>query len=141
MELFKTKETKKEFNELIYDVIPSLNDCDNCRILKCYYCSKFLIDCNMCRQERCKNCFAFDSSKEILMDKCDEYTQKYIANFLTDFLKISDVTANFFNLSITKEIVKEKNNYFLSKKEKKKCADFLKNYKDEKLICMVKGRK
>ena len=97
--------------------------------------------CNMCRQKRCKNCFAFASSKEILMDKCNEDIKKYIANFLTDFFKISDITADFFNLSITKETVKEKNNYFLSEKEKKKHVDFLKNYKDHIAIYMVKAKK
>lgn len=39
MELFKTEEMKKEFDGLIYDIIPSLNECGNCRVLKCDYCS------------------------------------------------------------------------------------------------------
>ena len=106
MEFFNTKDMKKEFDGLIYVIIPSLNECGNCGVEKCVHCRKFVVTCNMCRCCRCRNCAAFKNLKKILMEKCNKQTQEYFANFLNDFFKISDVTANFFNLQIIDEAVK-----------------------------------
>lgn len=111
MEFFSTAEMKNEFHELIYNIIPSLNQCDGCGVLKCEYCTKFVVDCNMCPERRCKNCVVFKTSKKILLENCNQLAKEYVANFLTDIFKVSDITYDFLNLSIS-ETVKEKNNIF-----------------------------
>ena len=116
MEFFNTKDTKKEFDNLIHVIIPSLNECRNCGVEKCVYCTKFVVICNMCCSSRCCKCAAFKNTKKILMEKCNKQTQEYLANFLNDFFRISDITANFFNLQIMDKSVKEKNSIFWMKK-------------------------
>ena len=140
MEFLKTQEMKKEFDNLIHVFIPSLNECRNCGVEKCVFCFKFSITCNMCCSSRCKNCFMFKTSKEFLTKNSDKHAQEYVANFLNDFLKISETTADFINLPMINEAVKEENNIFLGEKELKKHSDFVKNY-NNKVNYMVKGRK
>ena len=77
------------------------------------------------------------------MEKCNKQTQEYLAdlNILNDFFRISDITANFFNLQIMDESVKEKNSIFLNEKELKKHSNFLKSYNNNKVNYIFKGRK
>ena len=103
---------KKEFNDLIHVVIPSLNECGNCGVEKCVYCHKFSYNCNMCCSAKCKNCFMFKSSKEFLMKNSDKQGQEYLANFLNDFFKVSKTTVNSFNLLIINDAVKKKTIFF-----------------------------
>ena len=109
MEFFNTKDTKKEFDDLIHVIMLSLNECGNCGVEKCVYCTKFVVTCNTCRSSRYSKCAAFKNAKKILMEKCNKQTQEYLANFLNDFFRISGIRANFFNLQIMEESVKEKN--------------------------------
>ena len=46
--------------------------------------------------------------KEILLSSGDETSRAYVTNFISDYLGMSEVTAGFFNCTISKE-VKEKN--------------------------------
>ena len=39
--IFESKEIEREFKELIYELIPALNECERCEILKYKYCYKF----------------------------------------------------------------------------------------------------
>ena len=141
MEFFNTKDTKKEFDDLIHVIIPSLNECGNCGVEKCVYCTKFVVTCNTCHSSRYSKCAAFKNAKKILMEKCNKQTQEYLANFLNDFFRISDITANFFNLQIMDDSVKEKNSIFLDEKELKKHSNFLKSYNNNKVNYIFKGRK
>ena len=141
MEVFTSPEMKREFQELVEKIVPSLNDCGNYNVFKCASCLKFSADCQSCRLWKCKNCTSFQTSKEILMNNCNNYSREYVANFLTDYFKISDITAEFFNLSISSETVKEKNNIFLSKKELKKHIDFVQNFDSKDKVEYVVKRK
>ena len=106
-------------------------------------CTKYVVTCNMCRSCRCNKCAAFKNVKKILMEKCNKQTQEYLAdlNILNDFFRISDITANFFNLQIMDDSVKEKNSIFLDEKELKKHSNFLKSYNNNKVNYIFKGRK
>ena len=76
------------------------------------------------------------------MKNCNEQSQEYIANFLTDFLKTFKATADCFNLPTINEAVKGKNKIFWGEKELKKQADIVKNYNNNnKASYMVRGRK
>ena len=96
----------------------------NCGVEKCDYCKKFDVNCNMCCSSRYNKCAAFKNAKKILVEKSNKQTQEYLANFLNDFFRISDITTIFFNLQIIDESVKEKNPIFLDEKELKKHSNF-----------------
>ena len=74
--IFKTKILENEFNELIYKIIPSLNECGNCGIFKCCDCFKFSINCDRCRLWKCKNCEMFKIAKDHLFEKCSNQQWK-----------------------------------------------------------------
>lgn len=141
---FKSSDMEKEFKELIEKIIPSLNKCNNCNIEKCRFCLKFSSNCSACRLGKCKNCEMYKRTKEILMRNCCDEAWEYIANFLTDFFKISDSTTEFFNLPLINKIVKEKNNIFLTEKELTKHIEYVKRYNKfdhKKIYYFVRGRK
>lgn len=69
-QIFKSEFLKKEFIELYQEIIPNLNKCNSCGILKCRNCFLFQYNSNMCRIMRCKNCQLFKNSKDLLFEKC-----------------------------------------------------------------------
>lgn len=140
MTVFTSSEMKREFYELVEKILPSLNECGNCNVFKCAYCFKFSVNWQSCRLSRCKNCTDFHRSKEILTNNCDDYSKEYVANFLTDYFKISDVTADFLNLSISSSTVKEKKYFFKRKRNCKKNTDYVQKF-DNEVNYIVKGRK
>ena len=111
--IFKTKELENEFNQFIYKIIPSLNECGNCGILKCCDCFKFSINCGRCRLWKCKNCEMFKITKDLLFEKCSNQQWKYIVNFVHDLFKLSNYSFDFFSdLQLISEKVKEKKTFF-----------------------------
>lgn len=95
--VFKNKILKKEFEELHQKIIPFLNECGNCNILKCHRCLTFNLNCKSCRLWRCKNCRLFRNSKWLLFEKCNAQKWNYVINFLHDFFRLSDYTFDFFS--------------------------------------------
>ena len=85
MDFSKTELMKKEFEDLIYVVIPSLNECGSFNVLKCDYCSNFSVTCNLCRDRRCKNCFKFNTSKEVLFEKMRQRHTRGLSKFSGGF--------------------------------------------------------
>ena len=96
MEIFKSDILKKEFKDLVENILPSLNECANCRIFCYQYCSKFSINCAFCRKARCKNCMVYEQSKELLLNTGGEISKGYVANFLVDYLNMTKTSAKFF---------------------------------------------
>ena len=142
VDIFKSQEMKHEFNKLIYQIIPSLNECRNCNVLKCHYCVKFSSTCNSCRLWKCKNCFLYKKTKEILMEYCLNEAWENIANFLTDFFKISDTSIDFFNLPPITGNVREKNHVFVSERKLRKHLASIKYYdNNDRMNYIFKGRK
>ena len=72
MEIFKSEFLKKEFDELVNQILPSLNECVNCGKFCCQYCQKFSVTCSFFRKERCRNCCTFEISKEFLLNSGDK---------------------------------------------------------------------
>ena len=95
MEIFKSDFLRKEFKELVEKILPQLNECGSCGFFRCKICKKFLV------------------SKKLLLTSGDETSGNYIANFLTVYFYISDMTASFFNLKISNEV--RKANSFVAK--------------------------
>ena len=90
MELFKSRELQKEFDEFTKDILPNVLSCNLCQKLSCMWHSKFDVICLHCRKEQCKNCKKFNISKDILLNSASVETVDYIYNFICDFLNISD---------------------------------------------------
>ena len=105
---------RKEFEGLYQKIIPSLNQCGNCGILKNLNGFIFNLNCMSCRLWRCKNCQMFKNSKWLLFEKFTIKQWNYIANFLHDFFQISDYSFDFFShLKPIDSKVKENNEVFL----------------------------
>ena len=64
----KMQYIKKKFGDFYQRIIPSLNRCDTCGILKCFYCSKFTASCSLCRRNTCKNCFPYKNAIDFFMN-------------------------------------------------------------------------
>ena len=84
MELFKTKELQKEFNEFTKDILPNVLSCNLCQKLSCMWHSRFDISCLHCRKEQCKNCKKFNISSASVE------TVDYLYNYINDLLNLSD---------------------------------------------------
>ena len=96
MELFKSKELQKEFNEFTIDILPNVLSCNLCQKLSCMWHSRFDVSCLHCRKTQCKNCKKFNISKNILLHSASAETVDYIYNFICDFLNISDESLNSY---------------------------------------------
>ena len=116
MELFKTKELQKEFDEFTKDILPNVLTCNLCQKLSCMWHSKFDVSCIHCRKEQCKNCKKFNISKDILLGSASVETVDYLYNFICDFLNIGDESLN----SYFPEIKVEKREVDIYKKKSKK---------------------
>lgn len=100
---------KKEFDNLCQVLIPNLNQCDNCGVLKCFYCNKFTASCSLCRGERCKNCFKYNTAMDFFYEHYSEEQWSYICNFLHDLFHISWISRQFFK-DVSKLIYSSINN-------------------------------
>ena len=108
-EIFKSAMMKKGFEQLYQVLIPNLNVCDNCGILKCFYCNKFIASCSLCSAERCKNCVKYNNAVDFFYNQCSAEQWNYICNFLYDLFHISWIRRWYFkdisrpiNSSVTK---------------------------------------
>ena len=133
MELFKSDEMKKGFNEFMKTILPGVFACNLCKKFSCKWHRKFNVCCNLCREVHCKNCKKFIISKDILLKYGDEETRKYISNYIYDFLNISCESLNSFFPEI--EINK------IEKREAKEKTITKKRVKDEKNRSQVVNQK
>ena len=97
MELFTTETLRKEYKELVQEILPKVLECSYCNIDSCKYHTKFNFSCNLCRQVRCRTCFTFNISRKTLLDASNEETKNYLNCFIIDFLNLSEQSIrNFF---------------------------------------------
>ena len=90
MELFKSRELQKEFDEFTKDILPNVLSCNLCQKLSCMWHSKFEVSCLHCRKEQCKKCKKFNILKDILLGSASVETVDYLYNYISDFLNLSD---------------------------------------------------
>ena len=96
MNYFKTDIFRKEFQNFTEKRLPKVLECGLCEKYSCKWPKQILVTCNQCRDARCLPYVTFKSSVEILVKNLDRDGEKYVQNFVTDFLKISDKTLNNF---------------------------------------------
>ena len=106
MELFKTEALRKEYRELVNEILPKVLECLYCNISSCKYHKKLDATCNLCRQARCRACYSFNISRQILLDGSNEETKNYLNCFIVDFLNLSDESIKNFFPEIKVEFLK-----------------------------------
>ena len=127
-QIFKSKFLEKEFKEFYQDIIPNLNNCNSCGILKCRCCFVFQYNCSMCHILRCKNCQLFKNSRDLLFEKCSIDQWHYVVNFVRDLFHVSNYSVLRYNdLKPISQQVKDKNEVFLSKKDSENYLNKTKN--------------
>ena len=112
MELFATETLKKEYSELVNDILPKVLECSYFNVSSCKYHTKFNFTCNLCRQLRCRSCFTFNISRKTLLDASNEETKHYLNCFIIDFLNLSDQSIQNFFPEIKLESLNREKNYF-----------------------------
>ena len=145
MENFKTDILKKEFKRFQKENL--------IKILKCGYCQRaarkswhnnFLVSCKYCREVFCKPCHNFNTMKKALIEGVDSVAKDYIANFIIDFLCISNKTLkrNFQVSQVVRVPVKKKFNVKSYHKSDKNRSHVVYNESDncEKLSDTVKEK-
>lgn len=129
-QIFESEFLKKTFEEFYQIVIPNLNNCKSCGILKCRYCFIFRYDCCMCHILRCKNYQLFKTTRDLLFVKCSIDQWRYVVNFIRDLFNISDYSfLRYKDLTPILKEVKDKNKFFLCKQD---AENYLKDRIDEK---------
>ena len=131
-QIFESVFMKKEFDHFYQVLILNLSQCDNCGVLKCFYCNKFTASCFLCRTERCKNCFKFNNTAAFFYEHCSEEQWSYICNFLYDLFHISRISRWYFkdisrpiNSSITNTSFIISSSDPIKKKKKKKTIYYM----------------
>ena len=98
--IFKQRvDLEKEYQFLLKEIIPKLNDCGYCGVLKERYCLNFLVNCGMCVMDRCQNCYQFDRTKDLLINNSNKDIHNYVKKLLIDYFRISDLTNYFFDIN------------------------------------------
>ena len=112
MELFKTETLKKEYRELVNEILPKVLECSYCNIHSCKHHKKRDVTCNLCRQAFCRACYSFNISRQILLDASNEETKNYLNCFIVDFLNISDESIkNYFPEIEVESLKRDKINF------------------------------
>ena len=89
--------------------MPAVANCGPCSQFSCEAHRKFKITCNQCREQRYSNCCSFKCSIEIILTQNgDKDAKDYLSNFVNDFLNLSELTASFFSIEISKKTVEKK---------------------------------
>ena len=134
--IFKSRvDLKKEYQFLVKELIPKLNDCGYCGVLKGKYCLKFSINCQICLKYRFQTCFQFNRTKDLLINNTDKEISNYVKKFLIDYFSVSDFTNYFFNLNL-KEDVKDKDPIKIDLLPENKINPTVKKEKtNEKIFC------
>ena len=107
MELFKTKELQKEFNEFTKDILPNVLSCNLCQKLSCMWHSRFDIGCLHCQKAQCKNCKKFNILKDILLGSASAETVDYLSDdsIRTYFpeIKVEKVEKSYYKKKVKSE--------------------------------------
>lgn len=112
--VFENEFLRKQFKEFYQDIIPNLNFCRSCGILKCRKCILYRNECRMCQLMKCDKCQLFKTTRDILFNKCPFEQWKYIANFIRDFFDHSDYSfLKLQDLTPISKVVKEKNRLYI----------------------------
>ena len=106
MELFSSSTLNKEYKELVNEILPKVLECSYCNISSCKHHKK------KCRQLHCRSCFAFNISRNVLLEAADDNVNNYLNCFIVDFLNLSDESIKQFFPDIKIETLKREKLYF-----------------------------
>ena len=89
MELFKTDVLKKEYKNFTDSLLIQVMKCQYCNKLLYQWHTKYKLDCSQCSQSRCRDCLAFNTSRNYLLENLNDEGKEFLNNFVVDFLNIS----------------------------------------------------
>ena len=112
MEIFTNDTLKKEYKELVKDILPTVLECSYCNISSCTYHKTFNFSCNLCRQLRCRSCFAFNICGENLLKASNDEQKNNINCFIVDFLNLSNESIKQYFPDIKIEILDREKVFF-----------------------------
>ena len=72
MELFNTDVLKREYQDFVNNILPTVIKCNYCNIEFCKWHSRFQLTCNQCREQKCVNCSMFNLSRNVLMQNVND---------------------------------------------------------------------
>ena len=87
---------QKEFEQLYRVLLPSLNECGACGIVKCYPCKNFDVTCSPCKFRRCAPCVKFFNTLNFFYKNSSSEHWNYVCNFLHDLFRLHYRTKEFF---------------------------------------------
>ena len=92
---------QKEFEQLYRVLLPSLNECGACGIVKCYLCKKFDVTCSPCKFRRCVPCIKFFNTLNFFYKNSNREQWNYVCNFLHDLFSCTIELKNSLKTSLS----------------------------------------
>ena len=89
---------ERAFKELIKEVIPSLNQCKKCNILKCTHCFILSFSCEECVKLQCRKCDRYRGTLEFLIENSSKGISNYITSLLFYLNRFSGYSFNFLTM-------------------------------------------
>ena len=81
--IFNSHFMQKEFEQLYRALLPCLNECGACGIVKCYLCKKFDVTCSLCKFRRCVPCVKFFNTLNFFYKNLIREQWNYVCNYMT----------------------------------------------------------
>lgn len=95
--IFDSEIIERFFKELIKEIIPSLNQCEKCNILKCTNCFIFSFSFKQCVKLQCRKCDRYRGTLEFLIENSSKGIFNYITSFLFYLNRFSGYSFNHFD--------------------------------------------
>ena len=137
--IFNSYFMQKEFEQLYRVLLPSLNECGACGIVKCYLCKKFDVTCSPCKFRRCAPCVKFFNTLNFFYKNSSREQWNYVCNFLHDLFRLHYRTKEFFkDVSVPIRSSIRHSCFIVSSDEKK---TIMTSDKKKKIFYMLGNRK
>ena len=136
--IFNSYFVQKEFEQLYRVLLPSLNECGACGIVKCYLCKKFNVTCSPCKFKRCILCVKFFNTLSFFCKNSSREQWNYVCNFLHDLFRLHYRTKEFFK-DVSVPIRSSIRHCFIVSSDEKKTI--MTSDKKKKILYMLGNRK
>ena len=111
MERFKTDVLKKEYKHFTNSLLLEVLKCNYCNTISCQWHTKFKLECSQCRQSRFRDCYAFNTFRNYLLENLDDEGKEFLNNFIVDVLNISDESLSRYFKDIKSTVIDRSRTY------------------------------
>ena len=144
MQLFKTDVLKKEYKSFTNSLLLEVMKSNYGNILSCQWHKKIKLECSQCRQSHYRDCYAFNTSRNYLLENLDDMGKEYLNNYIVDFLNVSDELLNRYFKDIKPTIIDRSKTYNVQsfrKSEKNSSQVVYQTLENCEKICYQVGNK